>query len=162
MQNIDFSLQKRPMHVLVVDDDPAIVQLIKVSIEKRFAEQIRVVTESDPAQARGRLESDVIDMLITDIQMPGISGLQLFRCAKRRNAWTQVVLVTGHSDVEALTEAMDLGANDYLVKPIRRDDLEQAVSEAYARLVRWRRSLASTLFETRPLPTEVLEEVVKG
>jgi two-component system response regulator YesN len=141
----ELRFKDRPMRVLVVDDVPSMLELIRSSIEGRFGRRIHVDTESNPLLARSKIEAEVVDVLITDLKMPDMSGLQLLRCAKRRNAWTQVVLMTAYSDVDSLTEAMDLGATDYLTKPIDPDNLEQVVREAYSRLTRWRRSLADTL-----------------
>ena len=77
--------------------------------------------------------------------MPGLNGLQLLRFAKRKNVWTQVVVVTGHSQMEVLSDAMDLGASDYLVKPLDPAELEQSLCEAFSRFHRWRQSLAKTI-----------------
>ena len=55
--------------------------------------------------------------------MPGPGGLELLRCAKRRNPCTQVLFLTGRSTLEALTDALELGATDYLLKPLDQAEL---------------------------------------
>lgn len=126
------------IQVLVVDDDPTIVRLAEAVIAHSFGEQIRIKAVADPQAAREWLETETVDLLITDLEMPGISGLQLLRYAKQRNAWTQVFVLTGHSTLDAVTDAMDLGASDYLLKPVRDAELVEAVEQASRRLKRWR------------------------
>ena len=136
---------KTPVRVLLVDDDPDMLQLLEEIIQEGFRDEVQIRTTSDPKEARRRLESEIVDLLVTDLEMPEISGLELLRCAKRKNAWTQVLLVTGHSNLDALTNAMDLGASDYLTKPIDQDELEEVVTSILRRLCRWRAALADTL-----------------
>ena len=131
--------------VLLVDDDPDMLRLLEGYMTEQWDGRLRVQAFADPEAARQCLETSLIDILITDLDMPEIGGLQLLRCAKRRNAWTQVVVVTGHSQRHALMDAMDLGASDYLVKPLDINELEQCVQEAVSRLRRWQHSLAKTL-----------------
>jgi DNA-binding NtrC family response regulator len=133
------------MHILVVDDDLDMLGLLEGTIKERFGKNARVESVSSSQEARERLEAGLIDVLVTDIEMPDLNGLQLLRCAKRRNVWTQVVVVTGHSQMDVLTDAMDLGACDYLVKPLDPAELEQSLHEAFTRFHRWRQSLAKTI-----------------
>lgn len=135
----------RPMHVLVVDDDVDMLALLVAAIEEQFGDQAQVDSVTDPKAASERLETNLIDVLITDLEMPGISGLQLLRQAKHRNAWTQVVVITGRSATAALTEAMNSGASDYLVKPVEFTELKQVLAETAGRFYRWCQSLAQTL-----------------
>jgi DNA-binding response OmpR family regulator len=134
-----------PMRIMVVDDDAVMVHLLRATIEDGFGTEVCVEAVADPHYASARLEAGVVDLLVTDLMMPGIDGLKLLRCAKRRNAWTQVVVLTGHFGCNALTEAMELGANDYLVKPLDTAELEEVIRGVHRRLRRWRRALASTL-----------------
>jgi DNA-binding NtrC family response regulator len=135
----------KPANILVVDDDQDMLQLLAGTIRNRFGNDALVKAVDSPTKACDILEANLIDVMVTDLQMPGMSGLQLLRCAKRRNAWTQVVVVTGHSEMESLTYAMDLGASDYLTKPLDPEEFEKVLSEAITRLRRWQRSLAKTL-----------------
>ena len=148
MNETSWSDRDRPMHVLVVDDDADMLALLKANIQVQFGDQASVDSVLDPQTASDRLETGLVDVLVTDLEMPGINGLQLLRHAKRRNAWTQVIVVTGHSATAALTEAMDFGASDYLVKPVELAELEQVLAEAAGRLNRWRQSLARTFVST--------------
>lgn len=139
-----FSLDM-PMHVLVVDDDRDMLELLEATIRECLGSEVQLKTLAHPREALAWMDANLVDVLVTDLVMPELSGLEVLRHAKRRNAWTQVIMITGQSERDTLTEAMDLGAHDYLVKPLDLDDLEAVLGEVSARLHRWRRSLARTL-----------------
>jgi DNA-binding NtrC family response regulator len=121
------------------------LQLLENVIRQCFPDDIHIKTANDPSEARLRLETEIIDLLITDLEMPGINGLELLRCAKRSNVWTQVLLVTGHSNIRALMDAMDMGASDYLLKPLDLDELSEAITSILHRSRRWKNALVGTL-----------------
>ncbi len=131
--------------LLVVDDDPSMVRLLKKVIEQHFEDGIELTSITDPREARKQIEAQIVDILVTDLEMPGVNGLELLRCAKRRNACTQVLFMTGHSTLDALTDALELGATDYLLKPLDQSQLIKLVGDAQERLLRWREALAGTL-----------------
>lgn len=135
--------------LIVIDDDPAIIRLLGHAIETAFAGEITVDTMTDPADALRRIDGGCVDILLTDLEMPAINGLELLRFAKRKNPCTQVVFLTGNSTQQALLEALEHGAADYLLKPIDRDALVAIVREAHDRGVRWRAALAETWRRSR-------------
>ena len=134
----------RSSTLLLVDDDPAMVRLLATVIERSCSADITIESLTDPAAARTRLKEGGVDILLTDLEMPGINGLELLRCAKRRNACTQVLFLTGHSSQDALLDALELGATDYLLKPVDQTQLLELVAQAHQRLQRWRQALADT------------------
>jgi DNA-binding NtrC family response regulator len=142
--------------LLLVDDDPSMVRLLTRVIDRSFGEEIELQSLIDPTKARDAIERDLIDILITDLEMPGINGLGLLRCAKRRNALTQVLFMTGHSSLDALGDALELGATDYLLKPLDQAELVKLLEQAQNRVRRWRQALAGT-FSARgnQVPTAV-------
>ena len=79
----------RKLNLLIVDDDPSIVRLADKYLRAEFAERIALTTFSDPRAARQQIEDAGCDLLISDIQMPGLGGLEMLQVAKRRNAWTR-------------------------------------------------------------------------
>ena len=131
--------------LLLVDDDPSMVRLLNKIIERQFEDEIELMSLTDPKEARRQIEAQIVDILITDLEMPGVNGLELLRCAKRRNPCTQVLFMTGHSTLDALTDALELGATDYLLKPLDQMHLIKLVGDAQERLLRWREALAGTL-----------------
>jgi DNA-binding NtrC family response regulator len=142
---------KLPVRVLLVDDDRQMVRLLEAVIQQGFPDEVQIKTATDPKAAQRYLEAEIVDLLVTDLEMPGISGVQLLRCAKRRNAWTQVLLVTGHSSIATMMDAMELGACDYLLKPLDRGELKEVIAGALRRLCRWRQAVAGTLAVREPI-----------
>ncbi len=135
----------RTTQLLVVDDDPSMARLLKKIIERQFKDEIELTSLTDPGEARRQIEAQIVDILVTDLEMPGVNGLELLRCAKRRNPCTQVLFMTGNSTLDALTDALELGATDYLLKPLDQSQLIKLVSDAQERLLRWREARAGTL-----------------
>ena len=114
-------------NILIVDDEPHVGRLIReVLSEHGFV--CRVVQEA--GYARSLINSQPPDVLITDIQMPQVSGLELLACAKKRAPHCKVILVTGRSKRQYVAQALLLGAYDYIEKPFRRGELVEIVSKA--------------------------------
>ncbi len=135
--------------LLLVDDDPSMVRLLTAMIMQSFGDQIELKSLTDPEDARQWIETEVVDILITDLEMPGINGLELLRWAKRRNACTQVLFMTGNSTLDALNDALESGATDYLLKPLNQTELIRLVKDAQERQLRWKKALAGTLANER-------------
>jgi DNA-binding response OmpR family regulator len=138
-----------PIRILLVDDDPQMIRIILAMLKKRLPEDVVITTVTCPLRASELVESEVVDLLITDLQMPGLDGLELMRIAKRRNIWTQVLVITGHTSLQALTSVLEAGAGDYLLKPIDPIELRGIVKDAVRRIQRWRLALAGTLAARR-------------
>jgi len=135
----------RPAKLVLIDDDPSMVRLLARIIERAFRQEIEMQPYSDPALAQDHLERELVDIVVTDLEMPEINGLNILRIAKSRNPCAQVLLVTGHSSVRALLEALEHGASDYLLKPVDEASFLQLIGDAMARVTRWRTALAGTL-----------------
>ena len=126
--------ESRPL-VVVVEDDTAMRRMIEEVLAASAAEV--VATENSQA-ALDVLEARDAAVVVTDLRMPRIGGLDILRFAKKRSAMTQVILLTGHATVESAVEALKGGAYDYLRKPFEPDDLRRIVDHAldYYRLNR--------------------------
>ncbi len=136
--------EKNKTKLLLVDDDPSMVRLLTKIIERSFGEDIEMQSLTDPTLAREVIDRNLIDILVTDLDMPGTNGLGLLRCAKRRHSLTQVLFVTGHSSLEALNDALEMGATDYLLKPLDQAELIELLDQAQKRVRRWRQALAGS------------------
>jgi PleD family two-component response regulator len=130
--------------LLVVDDDPVMVRLLAKVIERSFGHEMEMQSLTDGTKACDAIEKTLFDILVTDMEMPGTNGLGLLRCAKRTNALTQVFFITGHSSLDALSDALELGATDYLLKPLDQAELVELLERAQKRIQRWRQALAGT------------------
>ena len=130
--------------LLLVDDDPDMIRLLTSVISCAADVDFDVESLTDPVDAKSRIEEGGIDILVTDLEMPGINGLELLQCAKRRNAATQILFMTGHSTQEALLAALEHGASDYLLKPVNQIELLSLLRHAYERQQRWKQALLGT------------------
>lgn len=134
----------RKLNLFVVDDDPSITRLVEHYLQGPFADRVQLTSFQDPAAARRAIDDTGCDLLISDIQMPGIDGLEMLRIAKKRNAWTQVIFMTAHSSWDCIAEAIEAGASDYLLKPLDRGDLSRVVEQSCERLARWQKVVRVT------------------
>jgi DNA-binding NtrC family response regulator len=109
------------MRVLVVDDEPGMLEVCSEILAE--IPRLRVVTTEDPSAAAAMISAQSWELLITDLCMPGIDGLQLLRMAHERDAELPVLMLTAFPSVETAVESMKHGAADYLTKPFLPDDL---------------------------------------
>lgn len=116
-----------PAKILVVDDEPQVCSAIGTRLK---AHGFDYHTSSDPRRAKELLATQQFSVLIADIVMPRISGLELLVYAKRHAPGCKVILITGRSNREILAQALMLGAYEYLEKPFSMDDLVAAVARA--------------------------------
>ncbi|GKS60214.1 acetoacetate metabolism regulatory protein AtoC [Nitrospira sp.] len=120
--------------VLVVDDDTAMREVVHDLLSDRGH---RVVTAASGAEALKELSQTDIDVVLTDLRMKGIQGLELLTEIKRGHPAVNVILMTAFGSVETAVEAMKHGAYDYLTKPVKSEELihtiERAIREAKLR-----------------------------
>ena len=117
------------LRILVADDDKSIAWLWARLLQWGFGAEVLVVF--DGVNAIARIEAERFDLVITDLQMPGASGLDVLRHAKAREPGVPVVIVTGYAPDHVVAEATRLGAAKILRKPF---DLDDAVAVARAML----------------------------
>ena len=113
--------------ILVVDDDLASVE---TTIEVLEREGYQLFSASGGHQALEILRKEDIDVVITDLKMPDLSGIDLLRCIQEGNLYTQVIILTGYGTIDSAVEAMREGAFYYLKKPIEMNTLRQTVKNA--------------------------------
>ena len=114
--------------VLIVDDDESIQTLFAVCLGERYA----CATAGNAKEALEALAREDFALVITDVQMPGLSGIELLRQIIARYPDTAVILVSGVDRSQRVLDAMRLGASDYLIKPCDLDVLELSVERALA------------------------------
>jgi two-component system response regulator HydG len=130
--------------VLVADDDAGMRESLERALRR---EGFHVLTAEDGATALDTLRRTRVDLLLADLRMPGLDGLELLRAAKLVAPETEVVLLSGHGTVEEAVGALKEGAYDFLTKPIERAALIRVVCQALERhaLVLENRSLQRRL-----------------
>lgn len=129
----------RPVRVLVADDDPAIRGVLHVILAQGG---YHVEEAGDGAEALDAFQSRGADLILSDLQMPGMSGLELLRRVRALDDTAGFIILTGASTVENAVEALRVQADDYLVKPFNLDEVLLAVERAlsYRRLLRENRA----------------------
>lgn len=134
--------------ILVIDDEKLMREYLKELLEPEY----RVDTASSALEAVKMLRDEVYDLVITDLRMPKMDGIELLKQANEISPGTQVIVMTAYGSVESAVEAMKLGAYDYIEKPIQSlDQIELKVKRALERgkLIRenlyLRRELEKTL-----------------
>jgi two-component system, NtrC family, response regulator HydG len=116
--------------LLVADDDPGLRESLERTLSR---EGYRVVLAPDGQAALERLQAGGIDLIVTDLKMPGLTGLDLLRAAKAIAPDIDVILLTAFGTVEEAVKAMKDGAYDFLTKPFRREQLLKLIVKALER-----------------------------
>ncbi|HYG20486.1 MAG TPA: sigma-54 dependent transcriptional regulator [Ohtaekwangia sp.] len=123
-------IHTQPISVLVVDDAVETVELIKRNLE---ATGYKVYTTFNVQGAIALLESVQIDLVITDLQMPGQNGMQLIRHVSENFKGMGVLVITGFPSIKGAVESIKVGAEEYLVKPFTDDELFKALDRVLAK-----------------------------
>lgn len=116
--------------VLVVDDEPEICDCIRDYLEGRG---FVVATAKDGREAIGKVETDNPDLVLLDLVMPGLSGLDTLKAIKRINDKVIVIIMTGRGTTETAIESLQLGAYDHIAKPFQLEELLKLIKEALSR-----------------------------
>ena len=116
--------------VLIVDDE---LDFLETIIKRLRARNIEVSGVESGYLALEALDSRNPDVIILDVKMPGMDGIETLREIKKKKPLTEVIMLTGHASVESGIQGMQLGAFDYLMKPIALDELLEKVRQAYER-----------------------------
>lgn len=115
--------------ILVVDDEIDFLETLIKRLEKR---QLNVTGVDSGEKAIALIKEQLFDVVLLDIKMPGgMDGIEALREIKKIRPLTEVVLLTGHASIETSIEGMKLGAFDYLLKPIKLEDLMLKLAAAF-------------------------------
>ncbi len=110
----------KPPSILIVDDEP----LMRLSMTDALkASGYEVTAAATGNEGLEKFDLDPAEILITDLRLPGMSGLELLQASKQRSPNTEVIVITAHGSVETAVGAMKLGAYDYITKPFQMDEL---------------------------------------
>lgn len=118
----------KSFNVLVVDDERDFLEPL---VERLQLRKLKAQGVDSGEEALAFLAVNPVDVMVLDVKMPGMDGLQVLREVKSRHPLVEVVLLTGHASVESGMEGLELGAFDYLIKPVKLDDLMERILEAY-------------------------------
>ncbi len=113
--------------ILLVDDDASLRKVLEFNLEQ---EGYTVVSASNGSEGLKFYDAENPDIVITDIKMPGMDGIDLLKEIKRRDIEKLVIVVTAFGTIDTAIEAMKLGAHDYITKPFNRDELRLVIRKA--------------------------------
>jgi len=114
--------------ILVVEDEEKMCRLLEINLQDKY----QVLSATDGEQAAKILRGEDVDLVLTDLKMPKKNGIELLKEAKSRNPHLPVILITAYGTVETAVEAMKQGAYDYILKPLRIEELELTIQKALA------------------------------
>ncbi len=113
--------------IMIVDDEEEFAASLA---ERLTIRDYDVMTSSSGENALEKLKGQILDVIILDVLMPGMGGVETLREIKKLSPLTEVIMLTGNASVESAIEGMKLGALDYLMKPCETDDLVAKISMA--------------------------------
>ncbi len=114
--------------VLLVDDEEEFLATVLKRFEKR---KMNAAGAKNGEDALKILAGNPVDVVVLDVKMPGMDGIQTLREIKRSFPLIEVVMLTGHASMEVAIEGMEIGAFDYLMKPVDIDELLYKLQDAY-------------------------------
>jgi len=116
------------MKILVVDDEALVRDVVRKGLSTMGGYDVEVAQTG--LEAIEKMEKDVFDLVLTDLKMPEMDGLELLKSIKGTRPEVMVILMTAYGSIETAVEAMKMGANDYITKPVNFDDLLIHISRA--------------------------------
>lgn len=122
------------LNILVVDDDENIRMVLEKTLNK-IGHHVSVAKSAE--QALATIQRSYFHVVITDIQMADMSGIDLLREIKEMNALMQIFIITAHSNLQSVIQCMKGGAYDYFEKPLNFEDIISSIQEAERRVKRW-------------------------
>jgi DNA-binding NtrC family response regulator len=124
---------ERPLEILVLDDEEIVCTRLKPALEK---DGYSVETFTDSRRAKQRLDERAFDIVVTDLKMAGIDGMELYRFIKDKWPSTKVIIISGFATVEITREALQAGVRDIIAKPFKISQLKDLIDKVSAEIKR--------------------------
>lgn len=119
--------ERKQISILILDDEPIVSKRLKPSLEKKGYE---VEAFTDSATALKRTHERSFDIVITDLKMEGLDGMQFLTDVKKRSPSTEVIVITGFATLETAKESFHKGVFDFLAKPFKIGEITEAIRKA--------------------------------
>ncbi|GAB5046560.1 sigma-54-dependent transcriptional regulator [Thermodesulfovibrio sp. TK110] len=117
-----------PEKILIVDDEPDMLKLLSMILKEKTPYE--VTTTNNPVEAVELVKTGGFDLVITDLKMPGLDGLQLLEEVKRRDEDIPVIIITAYGTIDAATEAIEKGGFDFITKPFKKEQILFTIEKA--------------------------------
>jgi len=118
-----------PEKILAVDDEPDMLKLLSMIIKEKTPYEI--VTTNNPLEALEIAKQGGFDIVIADLKMPGLDGIELLESIKQVDEDIPVIIITAYGTVESATETMHKGAFDFITKPFRKEQILYTIDRAF-------------------------------
>jgi DNA-binding NtrC family response regulator len=113
--------------VMILDDEPIVCERLSSTLSKH---DIAIETFTDPNEAIKRIAEVYFTVLITDLKMKGLDGIEILKMVQRISSGTKVIIITGFATMENAKEALKIGAYDFIAKPFKLSQLRDLVLKA--------------------------------
>lgn len=117
-----------PAKILIVDDEPDMLKLLSMIIREKTNHES--VTTNNPLEAVELVKKTAFDLVIADLKMPGLDGMELLEAIKKKDEDIPVVIITAYGTVESAMETMHKGAFDFITKPFRKEQMLYTIDKA--------------------------------
>jgi two-component system response regulator PilR (NtrC family) len=114
-------------NLLIVDDEVSILQLFQMALQKK---DTTVTTANSALEALEKMKTEFFDLVVTDLSMPGMNGMELLKKTREVSPETSVIMMTAYGSTQTAVDAMKAGAYDYLPKPIQLEELQKTIQNA--------------------------------
>jgi DNA-binding NtrC family response regulator len=114
--------------ILIVDDEPDMLKLLSMILREKTPYEI--TTTNNPIEAVELVKKERFDIVISDLKMPGLDGIEIIDAVKKVDEDTPVIIVTAYGTVESATEAMQKGGFDFITKPFRKEHILFTIDKA--------------------------------
>jgi DNA-binding NtrC family response regulator len=122
-----------PERILVVDDEPNMLRLLKTILMDKTG--YVVITTNNPLEVSKLLQEDSFDLVVTDLKMPLVDGLDLIDIVRKVDARLPIIIITAYGTTETAEEAVQKGAYDFITKPFRKETILITIKRA----LEWKR-----------------------
>jgi DNA-binding NtrC family response regulator len=124
----DVMEEEKNIHLLLVDDEE---NFLKTVASRLTLKNFNVSTAATGEEAIALAENSFFDVAVLDLQLPGIDGTKLLDVLKKKHKYLEIIILTGHGNVQSAVECTKLGAFGYLEKPFDFDKLIESIKDAY-------------------------------
>jgi len=116
-----------PLEILILDDETIVGERLKASLEK---DGHNLETFTSSVEALKSLKEKIFDIVVTDIRMDDISGIEILEQVRKKSLRTKVIMITGYATLEVARESLTKGAFDFIAKPFKIKEIRKAIEKA--------------------------------